>query len=338
MQEQRESARPSIVPRVAVPISSAPEDTGLEIRHFQAHDILSQAVPDSVALAWTYARHGQDVALRSHANPGLLIVLQGKAELVGAAPRHVEQGDVITVPANQAYGFTNVGRQGLQALHVAFRADTDVGSAGVLTCEELVAYNEKRARAALKSPFFRLLHSSTLNAESRRKVMREALRVFSDAFQVMLFSRQALCRDRAYQSVFDEHMQEELGHNKLLDVTGDPRVTSDPILNATSAWFCHQMLVLDNAGKAIVHLVLETAGHHFHTLATSVFASDRSSRYFVTHAQDDERHKELAMHLLRGQHPLAYARLYKVLEESWDMFEAMSSRIAKLVDQQGTSV
>ena len=337
MEEQQaaSSAKPSVVPRSDVPVSSAPEDSGLEIRPFQAHDILSQAVPENVALAWTFARYGQDVELRSHTTPGLLIVLQGKAELLGGARRRVEQGDVITVPSKHAYGFTSVGRQGLHAIHVAFRTDVERRGAKAINCDELLAQNDRRARAALKSPFFQLFRAGELSTESRRSIMREALRVFSDAFQAMLLSRQAMCRDETFQSVFDEHLQEELGHNKLLRVSGDACVTGDPILKATSAWFCHQMLVLDNAGKAVVHLMLETAGHDFHTLAMSVFSADESAHYFKTHAEDDERHRNLAVHLLRDQHPLTYPRLHKVLEDSWDMFDAMSSRIAKLVQQQG---
>jgi hypothetical protein len=185
----------------------------------------------------------------------------------------------------------------------------------------------------MKGPLYQLLRDDTLRSESHRSMMREGIRVFSDAFQTILFTRQATCRDEIYRAVFDEHLFEEIGHNKLLKVNGDWKAAADPILKATSNWFCHQMLVLDNAEKAVVHLVLETGGHYFHTLAMSVFESDESAPYFGAHAEHDEDHKDLVIDVLKDHHPFRYVGLHRVLEDSWDMLEAMCARIATLVQQ-----
>src|SRR5688572_24082519 len=104
--EPVKSDRPSVVPRGDIPLSTAPEDGEIDVRPFDAHAVLGSALPPSgVSLAFTEARHGQDVGLRSHAVPGLLIILEGAGELNGAVPRMVQQGDVITIPAHHAYGF-----------------------------------------------------------------------------------------------------------------------------------------------------------------------------------------------------------------------------------------
>ena len=158
--------------------------------------------------------------------------------------------------------------------------------------------------------------------------MRESIRVFSDAYQTFLFTRQATCRDEAYTDMFDEHLREELGHNRLLKVAGDKRVSTDPILKATSAWFCHQMIVLDNAGKTVLNLLLETGGYYFHTLAKPVFESDGSAEYFDIHAEADERHKEMGVDILAGLHPTTYRRLCRILDEGYDMLETMTRRMA----------
>jgi mannose-6-phosphate isomerase-like protein (cupin superfamily) len=322
-----------IVRRNEIPVSSESEDSGLEVRPFEANQVLSSMLPPSaVALAWTLARHGQDVARRSHPNAGLLIVLEGSATLVGGTARRVNQGDVITIPKAQTYGFKDVGPEGLHAIHVTFRDEFSLPTSNIMTLEQLLDLNELRARESRRGPFFRLLEGSGLDTGSKRTMFREALRVFSDAFQTMLFTRQAVCRDDVYSETFDEHFREELGHNTLLKVKGDPRATMDPVLRATANWFPHKMLTLDNAGKAVVHLVLETAGNYFHTLAKPVFAEDECSEYFVKHAEVDERHQELAHQLLAGHHPDAYERLALVLEDSWNMFAAMSSRVAQLVE------
>ena len=238
------SEYPSVVARAEIPISSAPEDLALEVRPFSNHHLLSSMIPSSaVALAWTHARPDQDVGLRSHPTPGLLVVLQGDAELTGGIRKYVRQGDVITLPSHHEYGFSNIGSEGLHALHVAFHEASAAMPDVVLSLEQLIERNERRAQDALNSPFFLLLRDGALDGERARSMFRECLRVFSDAFQVVLLTRQATCRDEAYRRTFDEHLLEELGHNKLLSVSGHPLAVGDPILQATASWFCHQMLV-----------------------------------------------------------------------------------------------
>jgi mannose-6-phosphate isomerase-like protein (cupin superfamily) len=332
-QDQVNNRRPSVVPRSDIPISDAPENNGFEVRQFDAHALLSTMVGRSdVALAWTRARQGQEIGLRSHPTRGLLVILEGNGQLVGRIQRTVGQGDVITVPSHQEYGFRAIGPQGLHALHVAFGEDPAPKRTEARTIEQLLAHNETRAQAALDTPFYVLLRDGTVKSVRKRAMMREALRVFSDAFQTILFTRQATCRDEHFRDTFHSHLLEELGHNKLLKVSGRSRAAVDPILRATSAWFCHQMLVLDNSSKAIVNLVLETAGYYFHTLASPVFASDESADYFHAHAESDEQHKEICVGLVKDLHPENYRQLHRALEHTWDMFDVMTRRIAHLVE------
>src|SRR5690349_25178483 len=111
--------RPSIIPRSEIPVSPVAEDSELDVRQFRAHALLSKLMPGSdVSVAWTHVRQDQEVSLRSDPKPGLLIIVHGRAELVGPRARAVEQGDVLAIPAHQPYGFTGVGAEGLQAVHV----------------------------------------------------------------------------------------------------------------------------------------------------------------------------------------------------------------------------
>jgi hypothetical protein len=104
------------------------------------------------------------------------------------------------------------------------------------------------------------------------------------------------------------------------------------VLRAMSSWFCHQMLVLDNAEKAVVTLALETGGYYFGTLSMPLFEGDSAQRYFDTHAEDDAHHKDLSIQLLEGLHPHTYVRLQRVLDSTWDMIDAMTSRFAYLIE------
>jgi hypothetical protein len=141
-----------------------------------------------------------------------------------------------------------------------------------------------------------------------------------------------MCRDQAYVSMFHGHLLEELGHNDLLKVEGREQILRDPILRAASSWFSHRMLTLDNAGKTVVNLVLETSGYHFHTLAKPIFADIDCGNYFEAHAEADETHMELGIDLLANQHPDVYRQLFQILEDSWDMLETVTNRFAELAD------
>jgi mannose-6-phosphate isomerase-like protein (cupin superfamily) len=331
--EQQTNKSPSVIPRSDIPVSSNNEDGDLEVRPFQAHKLLSSMLPAStIALAWTQARAGKDVELRSHATPGLLIILEGRAILMGGLSRKVEAGDVITLPRDHEYGFTAVGSSGLHALHVAFEGDPASYTDEALTLPQLLARNEERLQTVLNNSFFTLLRMRGIDSERKRSAMRESLRVFSDAFQTLLFTRQATCRDEEYSAQFNQHLLEELGHNNLLSVTGTSLVAKDAVLRAMSSWFCHQMLVLDNAEKAVVNLVLETGGYYLGTLSMPMFEGDTAQRYFDTHAEDDAHHKDLSAGLLEGLHPQAYCRLQRVLDSTWDMVDAMTQRFAKLIE------
>ena len=336
--EQRANKVPSVIPRSDIPVSRAGGDQDLEVRPFLAHKLLGSMLPSSAAsLAWTEARSGKDVALRSHATPGLLIILEGRAVLVGRQTRKVEAGDVVTLPRDHEYGFTAVGPSGLHALHVAFDGDPASYSEEAATLPQLLARNEARLQTTLNNPFFSLLRRRGVDSERKRMAMRESLRVFSDAFQTHLFTRQATCRDEEYAVAFDEHFREELGHNRLLKVSGTSAVTKDAQLRAMSSWFCHQMLVLDNAEKAVVNLVLETGAYYVCTLSQPLFEGHESQNFFDTHAEDDAHHKELSVGLLGGLHPHVYARLQNVLDSTWNMVDAMTQRLAHLITLDATS-
>jgi mannose-6-phosphate isomerase-like protein (cupin superfamily) len=333
--EAASEGRPWIVNRSEIPASSVAE---LVVRRFLGHSQLADATACPAAtLALIEVRPGREVEVRSHATPSLLVILKGTADLTGKECAPVEEGDVVTLPRNHEYGFRAVGPAGLQALLVTFLEGDKPEQIEARTYEQLVARNEQRTREALASPYFRLLHEGDLNSARSRTRFRDCVRVFSDFFQTFLLTRQAMCRDTEYNALFNEHLVEELGHNLLLRSPESKRIFTDPVLLATSTWFAHQMLILDNAGKAVVNLVLETAGYHFHSLAKPVFEGDEAQTFFDTHAEADEHHKDVGVELLEGHTPEGYVRLQRVLEESWDAFGAMSQRIVDLVQQDEAS-
>jgi hypothetical protein len=330
--------KPYIVNRLEIPPLSAPADATLEIRPFLGHGLLAAAVSSAPAtLLWLEVRPGARALPQGHPRPGLLVILRGRGELVGNTSRVVEQGDVVTLPSHLQYELSAAGPEGLEALQIIFTDDSASEPENGMTLADVLTRNEARLRTWLSTPYFRMLQDGTLDSSRMRARFMQCIRIFSDIFQTFLFSRQAMCRESDYHSAFLDHLTEEFGHNKLLKAANELQITADPTLQATLSWFCHQMLVLDNAGKAIVNLVLESGGYHFHNLAKPVFSGDDVQDYFDTHAEDDEQHQNMGLELLQGQHRVTYASLVQVLDESWDMLNATTQRIFELVHLQETS-
>ncbi len=327
--------RPFVIQYSEIPLSPERSQSLLQIRPFLGADLLGSSVPDrGVALELVQLPPGGDSAARRAVSRSLLVVLDGRAELVAGGRHAVRAGDVITIPASFAYGIRGAGPTGLEALVISFPEEEEGQSVTeILNSEQLLARNEQRAQATLQTRFFQLLREGELQSPADRRRFRECLRVFSNAFQMLLFTRQATCVESEHATIFGTHLREELGHNQLLVGRDSPPVMFDPVLDATASWFCNQMFLLDNLDKTIVNLVLETAGHHFHLLAEPLFMDDECAKYFKAHSNDlDAEHQQMGVHLLQDQPAQVYRRLSQVLERSWDMFEMMTGRIVQLVE------
>lgn len=325
-----------LVQRVEIPAETLSSDGAREERPFAAHPLLARLLPPTGPAEFTWSRVApsrEPAIIHSHPTRVLLIIVGGSAELIGNRKGHVKEGDVIALPARSPYGFTAVAESGLNFLRLAFRPEGGVKERDVLSLPDLLARNEQRAAHFLRNPFFDLLRDDTLTDPRKLSVFRPTVRVFSDAFQTLIFTREATCCDEAFRSTFASHFRDEVGHNELLGARERDTPVRDSVLTALLSWFTYQMLVLDNVEKAVlVHLVLETAGHHFEALgsANESLKKDSAAKYFEAHAADDE-HKDMVTGLIEGCHPKTYRRLGQLLDEGWDMLGQITSRMAYLI-------
>lgn len=198
----------------------------------------------------------------------------------------------------------------------------------------LLAYNQGRIETLVRHPFFELLRIGALEELAPRQRFLSCIQCISRHFQTILLTRQALCQDSRFREVFALHLAEEFGHEKLIANRPDAKEMDDPVLEALLCWFSYQMVVLDNAEKAaLVHLVLEEAGDHFHTLASGVLGRFVQSGYFETHAELDEGHALMGTGLLVDLNSKSYIRLQHLVAKGWDMMTALADRIVVLVDR-----
>jgi mannose-6-phosphate isomerase-like protein (cupin superfamily) len=343
-------AHMEIVKRETIPPIRAVEQGGQahglgELRDFRWNDQLRDFMPATTdfSVSWVQLENGETLEPHVHPIQSMMVVYAGSGKMLGDLERPIGEGDVIVVPPGRSHGFVG-GPDGLYALSIQFGdglytvpdKPRVVFSDGEDSLQGLLAYNEKRLAEFVKGPIFELLSDGTLEDARKRKVFLDTLQIWVDGNQRLLFSRQAACSDPAYESIFLRHMQEEMGHDVLHKDRNDESSRSetparDSVMEAITNWFPYQMYILDNAEKAaIIHLVIENASSRYHAHAAPVLSKYVNSHYFEVHVDADAGHAAMGVELLRNETPRTYARLKRIVGETWDMVGAMTERVVQL--------
>ncbi len=188
------------------------------------------------------------------------------------------------------------------------------------------------------SQLMRLISSPAMTDKTKRAALLDCIQVFSDYFQKTVMLRSIFCANRGYTPVVEEHLQEEFGHNTDLQRDREFREPVwDPILEAASAWFSWNMLVMDNDEKVVaMHLVLEASANIFFTAANQVMKAHGETNYFAIHAEVDGDHEQMGINLLQHLSPERYQRLIVVQKQCWDMLNTACDRIAVLTEKTAT--
>lgn len=316
-----------------------------ELRDFRWNDQLRSFIPPDARFSVSWVRLQDGEVLQPHVHPihSMMVFYAGSGQMLGDLERPVAKDDVVVVPSGCSHGFVG-GPEGLHGLSIQFGEGlyTRPDAPRVLfmdqehSLDSLLAYNEKRIREFEQGRIFELLADGTLEDPQRRKVYLDALQIWVDGNQTLLFSRQATCADPTYQKVFFHHMQEEIGHDLMhrdrAEGEGEPESKMrDAVMEAVTNWFAYQMYVLDNAEKtAIIHLVIENASVVYHTRAMPILSKFVNKEYFDVHVEADDEHAAMGVALLRNESPSTYKRLTEIVGEAWDMIGAMTDRLVEI--------
>lgn len=203
----------------------------------------------------------------------------------------------------------------------------------IKTLQALLEKNRRHAhRYKTKSLLLKLITNKKVSQRKTRQKLLDSVQVFSDYFQRVVLLRSALCSSLPAAPIAHTHLQEEFGHNLALSKDRKFRQkTWDPILEATSSWFCWKMFVLSEEEKTLlVHLVLESSANIFFHEAHKVMSKYKETDYFEIHSDVDEKHEKMGISLLKNLAPQEYHRLSELLSQGWDMINAACDRIAEL--------
>jgi quercetin dioxygenase-like cupin family protein len=319
-----------------------------ELRDFHKHVLLERFIPNlaHLSMAWAKLSKGESLATHKHPEASLIIICKGKGRLIGQKQAELGEGDIALIPPNCEHGFVCEYTEGLHALSIQF---DEMGGlyenpeqalvefinekTDLFTLQDLLRFNNAKLEQFKQRPMFTMLQDGTLEDPELRKVFLDALQVWVDKNQLLLFTRQAMCRDEKYYATFLQHFQEEVNHDKMYSARESLTDYKDPVIDAIACWFIHQMFQLDNAEKAaLIHLVIENGSHYYHQIARPILQASINQEYFDVHEADTE-HAAMGARMLQGLDSPTYLRLKDIIEEGWEMIMAMVDRVVEIVEE-----
>lgn len=334
----------SKIPAISsIMIDNIPHNLGL-LLDFRKHPELASFIPENArpSFSWTHLNPNEELATHEHPTSSMIIICEGEGEVFGDYEGKIISGDIVIVPPYHKHGFIGQGKNGFWALSIQFEGsglyeDVEKPRVNFIKQEQnshlndfsiLLNDQEKFIKKFKAHPLIQLIHStSTEDIETRERLL-EALNIWGNWFQRIIYLRAACGAPSLYQNLAEQHILEEVGHNtSILDSRENKSISlHDPILEATASWFFEKMLSSTPQEKTVlVHFVLEGAGDIFHTEALHLFGN---MSHFTTHVELDEDHFEMGCRVLETSGDYDIERLRTVLSQGWEMFNLLLSRMA----------
>ncbi|MBA3814000.1 MAG: cupin [Alphaproteobacteria bacterium] len=350
------SNKMQVISRSSIPVISSIEMDGIahelgKLFDFRKHPDLASFIPENArpSFAWTNLELQEELAAHEHPTPSMIIICQGEGEVFGDCEQKICAGDVIIVPPYHQHGFRTQNKDGFWALSVQFEGPGLYENTKAPRVE-FVEEREKLSKTAFdsllkdqeqfvekfkKHPLIQLVQSMSLEDKKMQERLLEALNIWGNWFQRIIYMRAATGSSGVYQTLAEQHIQEEVGHNtSLLKMRGNKEISlNDPILEATASWFFEKMLSLTVEEKTVlIHFVVEAAGDVFHTEALHLF---HHTPHFQTHVEHDEDHFGIGCRVLEAAEHLEIEQLRLILSRGWEMMDLLLSRIAYFTHHGG---
>lgn len=281
-----------------------------------------------LSIAFTQLSSGQELPVHQHPMESLIIVINGEGEYFGEFNSKIKKGDIVIVPKNSDHGF---------------KSDKGMECISVQNDGEPIYKNDGTKRAEFNmSVYDFLLEENNKNNNNFATICREIkqninlfgdefkgtlfgyIKRWSETFQTLLFLRQANTTNEELKIIFEQHMEEEIGHHKYLE-------SYDYVFNENMegfcAWFESQMSKVNDFEKTILmHMVLELAGTTF----SSLIGGDENSSvgsYIDLHSDLDEDHSLMGREQVKLYCQYSGDDVIHFNSQCWAMFNSMFSHI-----------
>ncbi|KAB2835410.1 MAG: hypothetical protein F9K49_03820 [Caedimonadaceae bacterium] len=193
----------------------------------------------------------------------------------------------------------------------------------------LLKLHEEEKSAFHHNPLFQRMRSGGFMTPQQRDTFFEYYQEWSSQFQRMILLRSALCEDERFQEVFAQHLDEEYGHDKVLQKERNIlNLKKDPLVQALCGWFPHKMLSSSPREQWVIsNLCIESASVIIHNHAIPVFDPCNISEYYNMHENHNYHHATGRLDFLENLQEYEYKRLSVILKNTWDIMNALMARI-----------
>jgi len=348
------SVKIQLIPRDEIPSLTHIEIGGKThhlgvLKDFRKHPRLASFLPEQarLSISWTSLKPGEVLSVHEHPTASMIIVCEGEGEIIGDCNQSLKAGDIAAIPPNNKHGFIGRGKKGFWGLSIQFEGlglyeDREAPRVQFLKCppkdfDYFLQQQEIYKNSYRQSDLLKLLETPFIQDPLVQDRLLEVLNSWANWFQRIIFARAAMGGKLKFQESAEDHIREEIGHNKnlLMARNNKPIQIWDPILEAAASWFYEQMLSgTDEECTVLVHFVLEASGEIFHTEAAKIFPH---IEHFQEHGIDDNKHFEMGCSLLKQTIGLDFNNFEKILQQGWRMMEILCNRMAYIA-KYGTEI
>ena len=336
--------------RYEVPvIYSVKEPSFAEGQDFRNDELIKSFMENSklCSMSWVKLENGEELEAHRHPTESMIIVTSGSVYLTGDLKSDNKQllneGDVVCINVGSLHGFKAEEGQTFKGLSIQFeglesyemsdnpRVALELNGYESNGYESLIIENNKLAEKHHKNSLYNLVRTGKLNNKVSRKYFLHYLLTWSEAFQKMIHVRHGTLVNKDYKTIYDQHLLEEIGHDKLLSNNFIETEKYDAQLEAACNWFVHAMYDFDEIERlALVHMVIETSGDIFGNYMKQIISGNND--YFDIHAESDDDHASMGNHLFKDLNKHQYERLIEIIKIGWEHMDLIHERISCLVE------
>jgi quercetin dioxygenase-like cupin family protein len=315
------------------------------VKDFHKNPVLDDFIAGAtrLSLSWVRLRPGEELAVHQHPTKSMIIVAQGDGLVNGDLSGPISSGDVVVVPSDARHGFVGADPAGFWALSLQFEgsglyenpesprvafAGPDQLAGSDSDVDLVRAANQRHIDTYRRGALVSLLQDLDRQPESVRERLLDFLQSWSDAFQRVVTARVVAETDVGSRLLAQQHLAEELGHNRLLDQARAGRpARRDPVIAAVSSWFIDRMSFASSVERTVLaHLVLEGSGMVFHAAALTAFGD---GEYVRRHDGAEAEHLDLGYRALATQRDWSVDEVLAILRDGWQMMTLLSDRLAE---------
>lgn len=362
---QDSNSVPFVVSRWEIPALNFVEKHGQQhqlgiVKDLRKHSALAKILPDEgrPAISWVRLTAGQTLTPHRHPILSMIIVCKGAVDSLGDVQQRLHEGDIFMIPPQAKHGFRGAGSEGFWGLSIQFEqhglyenptnalvefSDEDKKKSNTPNAcssyHTLVQHQKTLAQDFSHNPLFLLAESDFFSTAQRKERFLSYFQIWSDFFQKTVLARAVFSTTSAFQSIADQHLLEEAGHNTQLK-KDFPGTTPpwDAELEALCSWFTWKMLTLDDAARLILmHWVIERSADIFYSRMTDLFKDTQSYAHFILHKKMDaskHNHAQMGAHLIEKLPALEYERLNQIQKQGWTILNQLFARMTCLVTKE----